>query len=113
MVNKNESSMKTDSFHIVLSFIFCNCFFSCKAQPSFGTNYLKLDKEITLPEVKGRIDHMDVNLKGRIVYMAALGNNTLEVIDIGNGKLLHSIKGLDEPQGVGYIPQSNEIIVAN
>ncbi|MBD0376375.1 MAG: YncE family protein, partial [Flavisolibacter sp.] len=62
---------------------------------------------------KGRIDHMDVNLKARIIYMAALGNNTLEVIDIANGKLLHSISGLDEPQGVGYIPQHNEIIVAN
>lgn len=45
--------------------------------------------------------------------MAALGNNSLEVIDIKNGKLLHSIKDLDEPQGVVYIPQTNEVMVAN
>jgi DNA-binding beta-propeller fold protein YncE len=63
--------------------------------------------------VNGRIDHMDVNLKDGIVYVAALGNNSLEVADIKNGTLVHSIKGLDEPQGVGYIPQHNEIFVAN
>lgn len=66
-----------------------------------------------MPGVKGRIDHMDVNLKDKIVYVAALGNNTLEAIDLQAGKVIHSIKGLDEPQGVGYIPQTNEIFVAN
>lgn len=91
----------------------CNCFFSCKAQPSFGTDYLKLEKIIPMPEVKGRIDHLDINLKDKVVYIAALGNNTVEVVDIQKGEIIHSIKGLDEPQGVGYIPQSNEIFVAN
>ena len=93
--------------------IFFSCFLSCSGQQPFGTELLKLEREIAMPDVKGRIDHMDVNLKDRIVYMAALGNNTLEVIDIANGKLLHSIPGLDEPQGVGYIPQRHEIFVAN
>ncbi|HET7000101.1 MAG TPA: YncE family protein [Puia sp.] len=63
--------------------------------------------------VKGRIDHMDVNLKNQIVYVAALGNNSLEVVDIPGGKVIHSITGLNEPQGVGYVPQTNEILVAN
>ena len=66
-----------------------------------------------MPEVKGRIDHIDVNVKDKVVYIAALDNNTVEVVDIQNGKVIHSIKGLDEPQGVGYIPQTNEIFVAN
>jgi DNA-binding beta-propeller fold protein YncE len=97
-------------FHFFIVFI---SFLSCKGQQPFGAELLKLEKVISLPDVKGRIDHMDVNLNAMIVYMAALGNNTLEVINISNGRLLHSIKGLDEPQGVGYIPQRNEIIVAN
>ena len=63
-----------------------------------------------MPEVKGRIDHIDVNVKDKVVYIAALDNNTVEVVDIQNGKVIHSIKGLDEPQGVGYIPQTNEIL---
>jgi hypothetical protein len=93
--------------------VLCNCFCSGKAQPSFGTGLLTLNKAIEMPDVKGRIDHMDVNVKDKIVYMAALGNNTLEVIDLQAGKVIHSIKGLDKPQGVGYIPPTNEIFVAN
>jgi DNA-binding beta-propeller fold protein YncE len=56
---------------------------------------------------------MDVNLKDQVVYIAALGNNTLEAVSLSDGKVLHSIAGLDEPQGVCYIPQTKEIFVAN
>src|SRR5215831_229522 len=104
--------MKTQ-IAILILLIACIGFGGCKGQPSFGTNYLKLEKIIPMPDVKGRIDHLDVNLKDQLVYVAALGNNTLEVADLRSGKILHSIKGLDEPQGVGYIPQHEEIFVAN
>ncbi len=96
---------------IFLSFIFS--FTGCKGQETFGEKNLQLNKTIVLLNVSGRIDHMDVNVKKKIVYAAALGNNTLEVVDLTNGKVIHSIHGLDEPQGVGYIPQTNEIFVAN
>lgn len=86
---------------------------SCKSQAIFGEKYLQLEKTIVLPNVSGRIDHMDVNLKEKIVYVAALGNNSLEVVGLANGKMIHSIHGLQEPQGVGYVPQTNEIFVAN
>jgi hypothetical protein len=45
--------------------------------------------------------------------MAALGNNSLEMVDLKQGKVVHSVTGLHEPQGVAFIPQTNEIIVAN
>lgn len=86
---------------------------SCKGQQSFGTNYLKLEKTIEMPGVSGRIDHMAINLKAQVVYMAALGNNTVEVIDLRNGAVIHSIAGLDEPQGIAFIPEHNEVVVAN
>lgn len=86
---------------------------SCEAQPPLGEDQLKLEKTISLPGVRGRIDHMDVNLKDRVVYVAALGNNTVEAVDIETGKVVHSITGMDEPQGVGYIPQHNELFIAN
>jgi hypothetical protein len=60
-----------------LLFIILGCFFSCKGQTEFGTNLLRLDKAIPLPNVKGRIDHLDINLEDQVVYMAALGNNTV------------------------------------
>ncbi len=85
----------------------------CQGQKTFGTEYLNLEKSIAMPGVKGRIDHIDVDIKNRTAYIAALGNNTLEIIDLQNGKLIHSITGLDEPQGVAYIPKQQEIFVAN
>lgn len=88
-------------------------FTGCKGQGTFGENYLPVYKTIPLPGVKGRIDHMDVNVKDQVVYIAALGNNTLEVVSLADGKVLHSIGGLDEPQGVCYIPQTKEVFVAN
>jgi DNA-binding beta-propeller fold protein YncE len=74
---------------------------------------LKVMQRIELSGVNGRIDHLDYNLKDQLVYAAALGNNSLEIADINTGLVVHSIKGLDEPQGVAYIPQHNEIFVAN
>ncbi len=104
---------KVRSCFIILLMAVSGCIISCRAQETFGTNLLKLEKEIALPSVKGRIDHMDINLKARIVYIAALGNNSLEAVSLTDGKIIHSIPGLDEPQGVGYIPQHEEIVVAN
>jgi WD40 repeat protein len=102
--------------NVSLQFFFftCLCFFSgCKAQSTFGENYLQLTKTISLPGIKGRIDHLDINLKKQIVYIAAIESNAIEVVDINNGKVLHSITGLNEPQGIAYLPQNQEIFVAN
>jgi DNA-binding beta-propeller fold protein YncE len=102
-------SIKTSILFICL----CICFESCKSQKPFGTDHLVLEQSIALPNVQGRIDHLDVNIKGQLVYIAALGNNSLEAVDIRNGKRVHTINDLDEPQGVAYIPQHNEIFVSN
>jgi DNA-binding beta-propeller fold protein YncE len=98
---------------ILILLLACIFLGSCKGQKPFGSEQLTLKESIPLPDVKGRIDHLDVNLKDQIVYVAALGNNSLEVVDIKNGRLLHSVKGLDEPQGVIFCPQTNEVMVAN
>ena len=83
------------------------------AANSRQTAPLRLLRTIPIPEVKGRIDHFDVDLAGGRLFMSALGNNTLEVFDLRANKLIHSIRGLHEPQGVTYAPQSNRIFVAN
>src|SRR5215212_75596 len=104
--------MQRLQFILLLSFLYTSML-SCKGQKSFGSDELTLKKSIVIPDVNGRIDHLDANLEDQMVYVAALGNNSLEIVDLKEGKLLHSIKGLDEPQGVAYIPQTKEIIVAN
>ncbi len=74
---------------------------------------LRLVDSIPLPDVHGRIDHFDVDLTHQRLFMSALGNNTLEVFDLRANKLIHTISGLHEPQGVTYAPKSNRIFVAN
>ncbi|MGH9619578.1 MAG: YncE family protein [Bryobacteraceae bacterium] len=74
---------------------------------------LRLVQLTALPDVHGRIDHFDVDLRGHRLFMSALGNNTLEVFDLRTARLIHTIRGLHGPQGVTYAPQSNRIFVAN
>jgi len=99
-------------YRLLLLFVAAGCFNSCLGQEN-GKQLLSLQKEIILANVKGRIDHIDVNVKDQIAYIAALGNNTLEIVDLKSGKVTGSITGLDEPQGVAYIPKHQEILVAN
>ncbi|MFI5135832.1 MAG: YncE family protein [Chitinophagales bacterium] len=81
--------------------------------PHSETQPLQLLKEIQLPNVSGRIDHIAFNSEKQIAYVAALGNNSVEVVDLKNGTVLNSIKNLSEPQGIVFIPGSNSIFVAN
>jgi len=53
---------------------------------------LKLIATIPLPHVSGRIDHLAINLKKQIIFIAALGNNSVEVVDLKQNKVIHSIK---------------------
>ena len=73
---------------------------------------LKLVKTIPLTGVKGRFDHFAVNAKGGRLFVAALGNNTLEVLDLAAGKRIKSITGLNKPTGVLYLAETNQIAVA-
>lgn len=73
---------------------------------------LVADKEIPLPDVEGRIDHLSVDVKGQRLFVAALGNGTVEVIDLRSGRRVHEIHGLEEPQGLLYEPDSHRLFVA-
>jgi len=74
---------------------------------------LHLETKIPLPNVKGRIDHLTYDPAGHRVFIAALGNNTVEVIDLPGKARTHTITGLHEPQGVLYIPSLQRLVVAN
>src|SRR5690348_18052911 len=67
---------------------------------------------IPLPGVERRIDHFAVDPAGSRLFVAALGNGTLEVLDIAAGKRITSIPGLKEPQGVAYLPSVHRVVVA-
>ena len=74
---------------------------------------LKLKQTIPLPGVEGRIDHFASDPSGQRLFVCALGNNTVEVLDLQKGERVHTITGLGAPQGVGYVPEVNRLFVAN
>src|SRR2546426_7035748 len=72
-----------------------------------------LVQEIPLPNVGGRIDHFTFDAKRKRVIGAALGNNTVEVVDTFAGRDMHSITGAAEPQGLVYVSEFDKLFVAN
>jgi glutamine cyclotransferase len=78
-----------------------------------GDARIKLAQTIPLPGVEGRIDHFAFDAAGDRLFVCALGNNSVEVLDLRKGEQIHSITGLGAPQGVAYMPESDRILVAN
>jgi DNA-binding beta-propeller fold protein YncE len=74
---------------------------------------LQLEEQIPVPSVAGRIDHFSADAKRKRLFVSALGNNSLEVIDVFAGRVVHSIKGLAQPQGPYYAPAVDKLYVAN
>jgi DNA-binding beta-propeller fold protein YncE len=74
---------------------------------------LKLEQTIPLPDVQGRIDHLSLDVAGQRLFVSALGNDTVEVVDLKAGKRAHTISGLKEPQGALYVADKNQLFVAN
>jgi DNA-binding beta-propeller fold protein YncE len=73
---------------------------------------LSLQMRIALSNVDGRMDHLAVDVKGQRVFVSALGNHTLEVIDVKAGQRLRTLSNLDEPQGLLYDASTNRLFVA-
>ncbi len=74
---------------------------------------LKLESVIPMPDVQRRIDHLSIDAQGQRLFVAALGNNSLEVIGLKEQKRIHSVRGLAEPQGVAYVASLNRVFGAN
>jgi YVTN family beta-propeller protein len=86
---------------------------NCLAQNSVSDKELQLVATIQLPNVSGRIDHLAFDNKNQTIFVAALGNNSVEVVDLKSKRVIHTIKGLHEPQGIKYISGKNIVFVAN
>ncbi len=78
-----------------------------------GGSPLRLTQTIALPKVAGRIDHLAVDVAGERLFVCALGNNTLEVLDLRKSTRLHPITGFGSPQGVAFLPESGQLVVTN
>lgn len=75
---------------------------------------LILDRIIAVPGADGRFDHMAVDAKTGRVFASVYGNDTVVVLDVRRSREIYTIRGgLNEPQGVAYLPDLNRIVVTN
>ena len=74
---------------------------------------LQLEAKIPLGEVRGRIDHMAIDLARQRLLVAELGNDTVGIVDLKKHEVIQRISGLREPQGLGYVSATDALYVAN
>lgn len=83
--------------------------FSSSADPPA----LLLERTISLGNVKGRIDHLAIDIEHQRLFVAELGNDTVGVVDLRSYLVRQRITDLEEPQGLGYLPSTQTLYVAN
>lgn len=73
--------------------------------PAYGQDKLtlRLTQAIPLPGINGRLDHMAVDLEKKRLFLAAVANGTLEVIDLGAGKVINSLTGFKDTQDALFL----------
>jgi hypothetical protein len=86
---------------------------ACQRPQAQSASELRQLAAIRLPDVKGRIDHLAFDAARRRLFVAALGNDTVEVVDSSVSAHLTSIKGFHEPQGIAYLDDLGAVAVAN
>ncbi|HEY6763596.1 MAG TPA: hypothetical protein VI386_02390 [Candidatus Sulfotelmatobacter sp.] len=92
------------------------CFVACSGialSQESEKQRLRLVQTIQLPDVKGRLDHMDVDVKGKRLFVAGLENGTFEVVDLQAGKWVRRIPGVKKSQGALFVPELNKLFLAS
>ena len=74
---------------------------------------LELTQTIPMEGAQGKIDHLSVDVAGKRLFVATTAKNSVQVIDLAAGKVIHRIENLSEPQGVIYLPDFKRLVVAN
>jgi len=79
--------------------------------PSDPASPLRLERTIALPDVAGRIDHLAIDLRDKLLFVAEYGNGTVDAVVLATGKVAGRITGLHEPQGIAVL-SDGQIVVA-
>jgi DNA-binding beta-propeller fold protein YncE len=85
---------------------------NCDARSAAGGPPLVLERTIPLAGVKGRIDHIAVDTTHGRLFVAELGDGSIEALDIASGRSLGRVGGLGKPQGLAYLADRDELAVA-
>ena len=110
VVTNGEEKMKRFlAFSIAANIIFFAVAASAQTKPP-----LRLLQTIPLPELKGGdFDHFDVDFSGNRLFLTAEENNAVEVFDIRANTLIHTIRDVDTPHSLLYLPATKQLWVVD
>jgi YVTN family beta-propeller protein len=94
---------------ILFAILFANIHLAAAAEPT----PLEVEAKIPLGDVQGRIDHLAADLARQRLYVAELGNDSVGVVDLKERRMIRTVAGLREPQGIGYVSSTDTVYVAN
>src|SRR6202049_2856380 len=85
--------------------ICCICLLAATFVPALAQDKrtLRLVQTIALPGVTGRLDHIAVDLEKSRLFVAAVANGTLEVLDLSSGKVINSLTGIKDTQAARFL----------
>ena len=83
------------------------------AGPARAQLALTLESKIPLGDIRGRLDHMAVDLHRQRLLVAELENDSVGVIDFERREIVHMITDVKRPQGLAYVPAADTLFVAN
>jgi DNA-binding beta-propeller fold protein YncE len=73
---------------------------------------LRYLQSIPMPDLKaGDFDHFAIDLAGSRLFLTAEDNSLVEVFDLKANKLIHTIKDVDTPHSMLYLPESKQLWV--
>jgi len=88
-------------------------FLACQQPSAADDAWFQLEARIDMPDVAGRIDHLAYDVVGRRVFVAELGNDSIDVVDVTGRRVIHRIGSLHEPQGIAWSPGLGRLYVAS
>ena len=62
--------------------------------------------------IPGRLDHLAYDTATGRLFIAALEQGSLEVVDLNKGERIKRIEGLKKPQGIAVVPSAGCLVVA-
>jgi DNA-binding beta-propeller fold protein YncE len=66
-----------------------------------------------LSDVKGRFDHLIVDLRGHRLFTTAMQHKSVDVFDLRSGKLIHTIPGIERPHALLYRQDLHRLYVTD
>jgi DNA-binding beta-propeller fold protein YncE len=74
---------------------------------------LVLESKISLGAIRGRVDHLAVDVARQRLLVAELEHDSIGVVDLKQHTLTRRLNGFRQPQGIAYEPETDTVYVTN